>query len=222
MSIHSTEITKKIDQYLNSNFSSDDAFLLQLKKEASEYEIPDIAISPIQARFLQFLIKMNKAKYIIEIGSLAGYSAISMANALPDDGKLLAIEKDKNFANFINKKIQEANLTGKIEVVNNDALIFLEEFNPNIEFDLIFIDADKTQYIDYVVASLHLLKQGGIIIADNALAFGEIANTSIFDDEHKIEDVEAIRKFNLFMKNNPDLFTTLVPIGDGFLMSIKV
>ncbi len=222
MSTYSTEITKKIDEYLYSNFSSDDDFLVQLKKEALEKGIPDISISSIQARFLQFLIKMNKAKYIIEIGSLAGYSAISMARALPDDGKLLAIEKEKEFADFIDKKIKEADLTNKIDVVIDDALNFLEDFNPNIEFDIIFIDAEKTQYIDYAVASLRLLKPGGIIIADNALAFGEIANTSIFDDEHRIEDVEAIRKFNLFMKNNPNLFTTLVPIGDGFLMSLKL
>jgi len=175
MSSSPTQVTEEIYQYLRKNFSSEDEFLRNLKKEAKEAGIPEICISEEQGKFLQFFLKSINAKYVLEIGSLAGYSAITMARALPKGGKLIAVEIfDKN-ARFIEKMAQDAGLADKIEVINADAKDFLGSWKPDFELDFVFVDADKKGYKKYFELTTPLIRRGGVFAADNALGFGHIA-----------------------------------------------
>lgn len=220
MSAVNKYVNKDLNEYLKLYSSSEDAFLNNLRKEGKKNKIPDIAISPEQGSFLQFFINSINAKYILEIGTLAGYSAITMAKALPEKGKLISIETNAYNANFANKKVQEANLSDTITIINENALNFLPTYTPDFLFDLIFLDADKENYIKYLNMLLPLLRTGGILAADNAFAFGLINEK----DDSKIESTKIldIRKFNKVFINHPDFVsTTIVPVGDGIIMGVK-
>lgn len=219
MSSRPTEITNEIFNYLLDNFSAEDEFLVNLKKEASEQGIPEICISPEQGRFLQFYLKSINAKYVLEIGSLAGYSAIVMARALPSDGKVIAVELNPRNAEFIKLQAEKAGLSHIIEVVNQDAQNFVKDFKPDYELDFVFIDADKRAYHKYFDYTAPLVRIGGVICADNALAFGMIAQEN---PESEPKNVNALKRYNEKVINDKGFFTTLVTMGDGMAMSLKL
>lgn len=218
MSDKTTPITNELENYLKSNFSADDEFLNQLKLDAKNHDMPDIYISSVQAKFMQFLLKLMNAKYILEIGTLGGYSAITMARALPEDGKVITIELFEKHADFAKKKIKEAGLDNKIEVINQRGMEFLNSFRPTFELDFVFVDADKDKYWRYLELTTPLIRKGGVFAADNAFAFGFLLDTA---PERSPEDVKSIKSFNEHFKNHEAYETTLVPIGDGLIMGIK-
>ncbi len=219
MSAEPTKITQDIYKYILKNFSAEDDFLANLTKEARAWGIPEIQISPDQGHFIQFLVKLIDAGHILEIGSLAGYSAIITARAMPESGKLIALEKDPNFANFIRGKVQEAGLENLVDVHAKPALEFLHSFKPEKPLDFVFIDADKTEYVEYFKYVDPLLRPGGIIAADNALAFGDVAKN--YEDIEEPLNVEGIQIYNEYVIKREDYFSTLVTIGDGLLLSQK-
>ncbi len=219
MSSYPTPITEDIFNYIKSNFAPEDDFLKRLKSESLAKGLPEITISADQARYLQFLIRALNFKNIIEVGSLGGYSAISMARAMPDDGHLIAIEINSNYAEFIRKQVSNAGLENKIEVVNADAKDYLSNFKPDCYYDLIFVDADKINYRFYFDKSRELLRQGGIFSADNGLAFGEIVEDN---PNRNLREVMAIREFNEYLINQNDYYTCLLTIGDGLILSLKL
>lgn len=220
MSVQPTLIGREISGYITSMFSCEDEFLGRLRLEAAANGIPEICISPEQGLFLQFLIKAANIKSILEIGSLAGYSAITMARALPEDGKVTALEIELEYAHFIKRKAEEAGLSGKIEVVNIDAHKYIESIRESgRQFDLIFLDADKKNYTDYFIKCSNLLRKGGIFAADNAFAFGEILTEYPENDN---EEVEAIRKFNAYIRKRNDYTSCIVPVGDGLVLAVKL
>lgn len=218
MSAYPTIISQDIFDYLLKNFSSEDDFLRNLKQDAIAEKIPEICISAEQGKFLQFFLKSINAKYVLEIGSLFGYSAITMARALPEDGKLIALEVSEKHANFIRQAVKKAGLEHKIQVECADALSFLQTYKPEFNFDFVFIDADKKNYSNYLDLTYPMLRKGGIVAGDNALGFGKIA-----DENPKNEpgNVKAIQAFNQKMKEHNNLFTCLVTMGDGMCMGIK-
>ena len=218
MSSNPTQVTPEIYGYLQDNFSSEDDFLKNLKKEATEAGIPEICISEEQGKFLQFYLKSINAKYVLEIGSLAGYSAITMARALPADGKLIAVEINEKNAKFIEQKAKEAGLKNVIEVVNQDAKKFLADWKPDFELDFVFVDADKKGYKSYFESTSPLIRKGGVFAADNALGFGHIAEKN---PKSEPGNVLAIQQFNDMLNESPDYDTCLVTVGDGMAMGLK-
>ena len=217
MSLTQTLIDENISAYIEENFSVEESFLTELREEASAAGFPDISISSSQARFLQFLLRSIEARNVLEIGSLAGYSAIAMALMLPPDGKLTAIEIEPAHAQFIRRKVEEAGLEDIITVRNENAIDFLKTYKPDFALDFVFIDADKTSYLEYLKKTIPLLRKGGIIAIDNALAFGRIADEDDFG-----EDVQAIREVNQYLLTNKSLLTSLNPLGDGLVIGIKI
>jgi caffeoyl-CoA O-methyltransferase len=218
MSSKTTELTAKTEEYLNGLFSAEDEFLSGLRSRSLQRGLPDIAISGLQASFLQFLIKSINAENILEIGSLGGFSAISMARALPPTGKLTALEINPDYAAYISLEARDAGLENIISVVNTDAKTFLRDYKPSRPLDLVFIDADKTSYIEYLDLVTPLLKKGGIVAVDNALAFGMVAQSEITDDE----EVSAIREFNIYLADHPAYQSCIVTLGDGMAMGVKL
>jgi predicted O-methyltransferase YrrM len=218
MSVESTHIDNSLQKYIRDNFSGEDPFLSNLRKDAIDAEIPAINISPEQITFLQSIILASNIKFILEFGTLAGYSAIAMARALPEDGKLITLELNKKHFDFAKQKVHESGLSNKIEVINEKGLDFLKRFKFDNGIDLVFADADKSNYINYLDLTLPMIRQRGLFIADNAFAFGNIAKNV---PDRNPDSVQALKEFNQYMINHKDLITSIVPLGDGMIIGVK-
>lgn len=177
--------------------------------------VKKLQISVLQANFIQFLIQQKKFKNCLEIGTFTGYSALSIALSLPSNGKLYAIDKDKKNTDVALNFFKQAKVNRKINVEVNNALVALKNLKKKEKFDLILIDADKENYINYFNQSLSLINKDGIILIDNILWKGEVANPSSKD---KI--TMKIKEFNNYIKNK-NINKYILPIGDGFFVCWK-
>ncbi|MCE2504058.1 MAG: O-methyltransferase [Chlorobi bacterium] len=206
-----TPLDDKLVDYMIDLFPVEDDLLKELQKEMGQAEIPTIQISPEQAAFIGLFLKATGARRVIEIGTLGGYSAIVMARALPEGGHVDTIEVDPLHAEFARKYIAKAGLQEKITLHVGSAIDLLERKLGNSNpYDFAFIDADKPSYIRYVDLLLPLIRSGGVIAGDNALAWGEVT-----DQHTDREDVQGIQAFNQYMAEHPKIDAVIVPIGDG-------
>jgi len=215
MSDESTLVTAEHFRYIAERTVREDAFLLDLKKAAREAEIPQIWIAPEQASFMQILLRLIKARDVVEVGTLAGYSAIMMARALPADGRIRTIELEPKHAEFAKSWIARSDVAGKIEVQLGAGMDVLPRFAAD-SADAAFLDADKASYPSYLEQCLRIVRSGGLIMADNALAFGEL-----FSAPPRREDVEAVRRFNDVIAKHPGVQSVIVPLGDGVWVVVK-
>lgn len=195
----------------------------EIQKELREFafkefgEIAHMQISPHQASFLSLLIKIGNYKKILELGTFVGYSALSMALALPRDGHLITVDKDMRTSSFARKFWSKAKIENKITLINEEAKITLDKFIEQKKFfDLIFVDADKSGYLSYFESCLSLIKNQGLIIFDNILWKGKVADFSIKDKK-----TESIRAFNNFVKSDNRIDTTIISIDDGMMICKK-
>lgn len=212
MSTMSTPLTQELNDYLRRDFSVEDDFLRTLNAEAEEAGIPAISIAPEQTAFLQILLKSINARTVVEVGSLAGYSAIVMARALPSDGTLIACEKDPKHADFIRRKVDEAGLSSIVTVLEGAAVDTLKDHpllaDGSQTIDAVFIDADKPNYPHYFDAILPLVKKGGLILADNVLWSGKVLDPQ--DDTTR-----ALDAFNRKVTEDDRVENVLLTLRDG-------
>ena len=204
------DITEKLQNYINDLGLK----LNPIQQEIIDYnktlgDIKRMQVDPTQCHFLHLIIKISNIKNVLEIGTFTGLSALSISLALPKDGKLIALDKNdetnKIALNFFKKASQEH----KIKTMIKPALESLEELK-NKKFDMIFIDADKMNYKQYYEKSLGLINQGGLIIIDNVLWHGEVADEKI-NDKFTLN----IREFNEFVSNDKRVEQVIIPLGDG-------
>ena len=213
------EVTQELLDYIYEHSTS----LHPVQKEILKYnktlgDIQRMQISEIQALFLQFLIKINKVNSCLEIGTFTGFSALSMLLALPIDGKLVALDRDKKIIDIAKSFFKKAEIENKISIIIDDAIISLKALlKANSVFDLIFIDADKNNYINYFDFGIKLVKRNGIIIFDNVLWHGDVAKKEIIDNQ-----TEEIRKFNNYIKNDKKTEKIILPLGDGLTICRKL
>jgi predicted O-methyltransferase YrrM len=166
-------------------------------------------IDPTQCHFLHLIIKISNIKKVLEIGTFTGLSALSIALALPDDGKLIALDKNEETNKIALDFFKKANQLHKIETIIKPALESLDDLTSD-KFDMIFIDADKMNYKEYYERSLKLINKGGLIIIDNVLWHGEVA------DENNIDKFTInIREFNDHVSNDKRVEQIIIPFGDG-------
>lgn len=170
-------IFEDVDLYIDSLFTPDEAVLSSVLRRAAEAGLPDIHVSPGQGKFLYLLAKLTGAKRILELGTLAGYSTIWLARAMPEDGRLTTVEIDPVHADVARASLHEAGVDRKCEVVTASALEALPEMNG--PFDLIFIDANKESYPAYLTHAVRLTRPGGLILADNVVRRGAVLGNSI-------------------------------------------
>ena len=204
------EITEKLQNYIND-------FGLKLnpiQQEIIEYnntlgDVKRMQVATSQCHFLHLIIKTSNIKNVLEIGTFTGLSALSIALALPDDGKLIALDKDKETNKIAVNFFKKANLNNKIQTIVKPALDSLDELK-NSKFDMVFIDADKMNYKEYYERSLKLLDKGGLIIVDNVLWHGEVA-----DEDNLDKFTVNIRDFNTYVANDKRVEQIIVPLGDG-------
>ena len=175
-----------------------------------------LQISISQAQFLQTLIKVSNVKKILEIGSFTGFSALSMAMALPADGILISLDKNPEFSNkakYFYDKAKEK----RIKQIIKPAIESLKELkDTNKLFDLIFIDADKENYLNYYESCMDLIDKKGLIVIDNVLWHGEVV-----DNANNDKFTNIIRDFNNHVKQDKRITKNIIPIGDGLTICIK-
>ena len=215
MSENPTLIDERHVRYITEHTSAEDEFLRDLKREAAAAGIPSIWIAPAQASFMQILLRLARAREVVEVGTLAGYSAIAMARALPADGRVRTIELEQKHADFAERWIARSDVAGRIEVLRGPGLEVLPRLAAD-SADAAFLDADKSNYPGYLAECLRIVRRGGLIMADNAFAFGEL-----FEEQPKDREVGAIRRFNEVMSREPALASIIVPLGDGLWVGVK-
>ena len=204
------DITEKLQKYI-------DDFGLKLnpiQQEIIDYnktlgEIKRMQIDPTQCYFLHLIIKISNIKNVLEIGTFTGLSALSISLALPDDGKLIALDKNEETNKIALNFFKKAKQDHKIKTIIKPALESLVELKSK-KFDMIFIDADKMNYKEYYEKSIELLKKGGLIIIDNVLWHGEVA-----DENNHDKFTLYIREFNRLVSEDKRVEQIIIPLGDG-------
>lgn len=197
-----TEIFTAVDGYISGLFAREDEALTAALDEMREAGLPEISVSPVLGKFLFTLAKLVRARRILEIGTLGGYSTIWLGRALPEDGCLLTLEIDPEHAKIARRNLARAMLLGTAEVREGPAVDTLSGLIAAGEepFDLIFIDADKESYPRYFELSLKLSRPGTLIVADNVVRRGAVADPKAGD---KDAAVAGIQRFLQALSNNP-------------------
>ena len=181
-------------------------------------DIKRMQISVSQCHFLHLITKVSKIKNVLEIGTFTGLSTLSIALALPDDGSLIALDKNESTNNIAINFFKKANQEIKIKTIIKPALESLNDFKKNNKiFDMVFIDADKENYKNYYDISLDLIKKEGLIIVDNVLWHGEVVDKTKNDRLTNI-----IRDFNSYVKDDKKTEQIILPLGDGFTVCRKL
>jgi predicted O-methyltransferase YrrM len=215
MSHSSTLVTAAHFDYVAARTQGDDAFLSDLKTAATEQGIRSIWIAPEQAAFMQILLRAAKAREVIEVGTLAGYSAIQMARALPAGGRVRTIELDPKHVQFASEWIAKSDAKDKVVVIEGRGADVLKTFEPD-SADAAFLDADKGNYPVYLEESLRIVRKGGLILVDNAFAFGQVL------DEHPTDrEAKSVQQFNDLMAREKRVQSVIVPLGDGLWVGVK-
>ncbi len=211
------DLTENLEKYIIDHSES----LTDVQKEIIQYNISlgdqqRLQISVSQAQFLQTLIKISNIKKILEIGSFTGFSALSMAIALPFDGVLISLDKSSEFSMKAKSFYQKANEKKIMQVIKPAIESLIELKDSSQKFDLIFIDADKENYLKYYEASMDLINKNGLIVIDNVLWHGEV-----IDDTKNDKFTNIIREFNTHIKKDRRVTKNIIPIGDGLTICIK-
>lgn len=214
MSENPTPVTAAHLRYLAERTLQEDVFLRDLKRAALEAGIPPIWISPEQASFMQILLRLCNAREVVEVGTLAGYSAIVMARALLPGGRVRTIELVDKHADFAERWIAKSDVAGRVQVLRGPGAQVLPTIDGAV--DAVFLDADKSGYKTYLDHCRRFVRSGGLIMVDNAFAFGQL-----FDANPTDRDVGTLRDFNDHMAKQRDLHGIIVPVGDGLWVATK-
>ncbi|MBI3270646.1 MAG: class I SAM-dependent methyltransferase [Planctomycetes bacterium] len=216
MSESATLVTAEHFRYIAQRTVQEDDFLKDLRRAAKAAGIPPIAISAEQGSFLQILLRLCRAREVIEVGTLAGYSALWMARALPPGGRVRTIEVEPRHAAFAREWAAKSDAAGKIEVHLGPGQTVLAGFAAD-SADAAFLDADKANYGLYLKESLRIVRPGGLVLVDNAFAFGQL-----FDKHPSDREAPAVQAFNEVMAREKALQSIIVPIGDGCWVGVKL
>ena len=215
----SVRIDEALDAYLTALLPEEPAVLARLREETSRLEFANMQIGWDQARCMTFLLRCLGARNTIEVGVFTGYSTLITAMALPDTGRVVACDVNREWTDIARKYWREAGVDEKIDLRIGPAADTLDEILANGNagsLDFAFIDADKTGYDGYYERCLALLRPGGLIVIDNALWGGSVVDTG-----DSSEDTKAIRALNEKISSDPRVEAYLAPIGDGVHLAWK-
>lgn len=209
-------IYEYITEYIRQTIAHNNKLLQELENYAEENHVP--IIQPEVAKLIGVAGQLLKPKKILEIGTAIGYSAILMSNFLQKDGKITTIERYSKMIEEAKKNIERAGLKDTISILEGEA----EEILPtlNEEYDLVFIDAAKGQYLEFLNICMKLLRPGGLLISDNILYKGMIATDNLVIRRKKTI-VKRMRDYLKYICNHEQLETSIIPIGDGVALSFK-
>ena len=203
-----TSLLRRIDDYVEDLFAPKDETLEAALRDAQGAGLPEIHVSAVEGKLLYLLAKISGARRILEIGTLGAYSTIHLARALPEDGELTSMELNEEHAEVARRNVERAGLSGRVQIAVGDARELLaamvgEGFEP---FDLVFIDADKDGYPEYLDRALELSRPGPVILGDNAIRGGTVL------DAEDGSSSAAVREFNEKLAEDPRLEAIVLPI----------
>ncbi len=201
--------------YVKERFAREDDTLRHVRQQTAAHGMPQISLEPNEAKLLQLLVRLSGARRVIEIGALAGYSGICIARALPADGQLITIEVSSLHAEVARAHFEYAGLAKKVTVRHGAGLDVLPKLAADAPYDLMFIDADKGNYHNYLEWAADHLRLGGAVVADNAFWGGNIFNPQTEDDQ-------AMVAFNRRLAEHPQFDSTIIEVGDGIALGVKI
>ena len=217
MSTGILNLTDDLRDYLWQKGMKEHPVLEELREETAQLPESVMQICPEQGALMANLVRLMSAEKTLEIGTFTGYSALVVALALPEDGKIVACDISEEWTAIGKKKWEQAGVAEKIELRIGAALGTLEELiqeGQEGSFDFAFIDADKANYLDYYKMCLKLVRKGGVVAIDNVLWSGSVINSEIID-----VDTVAIRELNEFLVKDERVSLSMVPVGDGLTLA---
>jgi predicted O-methyltransferase YrrM len=220
MSDRSIGLSETLHQYLLANSVREPEVLAHLRQETDRHPLSNMQISPEQGQLMGLLVQLIGAKKCLEIGVFTGYSSLSVALNLPDDGRIVACDVSDEFTSIARKYWQAAGVSKKIDLQIAPALETLDRLIANGEagtFDFAFIDADKNNYAAYYDRCFELVRQGGLILVDNVLWYGRVVDPMMDADNR----TQAIKQINQQIYHDDRVQISLIPIGDGLTIARK-
>ena len=219
MSRRTIAVDDRLYEYLLSVSLREPEVLGRLRAETATHRAAGMQISPEQGQFMGVLVRLIGARHCIEVGTFTGYSTLCVALSLPDDGRIVACDVSEEWTAIGRAHWREAGVEGKIDLRIAPALETLDQLlgaGGAGEYDFMFIDADKSNYLHYYERGLKLLRTGGLIAVDNVLWGG-----SVIDPAKQDDDTNAIRELNRHVKEDSRVDLSMVPIGDGLTLARK-
>ena len=207
-------------EYLVSVTPADDAVMRELRDVTATLPAGGMQIPPYQGQFMQFLVRLLGVKRYLEIGCFTGYSSLAVARALPSDGRIITCDVSEEWTNIARNYWQKAGVTERVELRLGpaaDTLKGMIEAGATGAFDMAFIDADKDNYVEYYELCLLLVRQGGVLLIDNTLWGGSVADEAVQD-----EDTKGIRAFNQRAFEDDRVKNCLLPMSDGLHLCLKL
>ena len=219
MSNRTLSLDDKLYQYLLDHSLRESSLMRKLREVTARQEMSRMQIAPEQGQFMALLVELLGAERIIEVGTFTGYSSLCMAQAMPEHGRLVCCDMSEEWTDIARPFWREAGVEERIRLHIAPALDTLDSLIQQGEtgrFDMAFIDADKTNYLNYYERCLILLRHGGLLLFDNTLWDGAVADPSNQDD-----DTQALRELNQRLHKDSRVGISLIPIGDGLTLARK-
>ena len=220
MSNQSIGLSDELYKYLLTNSVREPEILTKLRSATAKHPLANMQISPEQGQLMGLLVSLIGAKKCLEIGVFTGYSTLVVALNLPADGRIIACDVSTEFTSIATEYWQQAGVNDKIDLHIAPALETLDRLLANGEaetFDFAFIDADKNNYAAYYDRSFQLVRQGGLILIDNVLWYGRVADPAMNEDRR----TQAIKQLNQQIYHDDRVQISLIPIGDGLTIARK-
>ena len=219
MSSSTLQLNEKVQDYLLGHSLRESTACQQLREETRPMKMGMMQVSPEQGQFMAFLVELTGARKAVEVGTFTGYSALCVAQALPEDGTLVCCDVSEVWTGVGKKYWEQAGVSDRVDLRIGPAVDTLKAIRDAGEegtFDFGFIDADKTSYQSYYEHMLSLLRTGGLLLIDNVLWGGSVA-----DPDKTDEDTEAIRALNAFLHQDDRVSLSMLPVGDGLTLALK-
>ena len=219
MSTQTILMDDQLLEYLRQNSVREPDLLQELREETQKFSNSGMQISPEQGQLMAMLVKLVNARKIVEIGTFTGYSSTVMALAMPEDSQLIAFDISEEYTRTARIFWKKAGVDQRVKLVLGNAKESLKNFlqaGEQESVDLAFVDADKSSYAEYYECCLKLIRPGGLILVDNVLWSGQVADASNHD-----KDTEALRIFNAALSSDQRVDLCMVPIGDGLTIARK-
>lgn len=211
-------LSSQLESYLDKHISSESELLKRLQRETFQKTTqPQMLSGAHQGRLLSMISKLIRPKTILEIGTFTGYATLCLAEGLAPDGKIITIDRNEELIYLPKKYFAESEFANQIEIKLGNALEVLVELQ-NETYDLVFIDADKSNYINYYEKVITQMNSGGVILADNVLWYGKVLEEAKPNDK----DTQVLQEFNNLTANDPRVESLILPIRDGISIIRKI
>jgi len=220
MSNKTLSLTNALYAYLVEHSVREPEILQRLRAETAKDSMSMMQIGPEQGQFMQLLVRLMGARNCLEVGVFTGYSSLAVALVLPADGHIVACDVSEKWTAIAREYWAEAGVADRIDLRIAPALATLDGLiasGKSGSFDFAFIDADKTNYLGYYERALTLVRRGGLIVVDNTLWGGQVVDKKV-----KSDDTQAIRQFNDRLRDDLRIHLSLLPIGDGLTLALKL